>query len=307
MLTEEQLIKRSESIGGSDIGAICGFSNFKSPLDIYEDKVNPKDVPVRTKGLLAIGNAVEQEILNWYSEETGNKLISLDTVKHEFRHMNVDGFCQEKGIIVEAKFVINTSEWGESGVIVSPQTIPLAYTMQVAHGCSVFEEAKFGDIREAHVIAVNRLSYEIIGIYKYRRNPEFEKKLKSKAMDFWYNHVIPEAPPNPITSSELNRYWISEAGKSIAAPNELIDKANSIRNLKSKIKEMTKEVTQYENDIKSYMQDCSQLMVGENVIATWGTHTRTSVDVEMLKEKHPNIYNEVLRESNVRPLRIKDI
>lgn len=307
MLTEEQLLKRKESIGGSDIGAICGFSSFKSPLDIFYEKTN-KDAPSeRSSNLLKIGNAVEQTILDWYTEETGNELMTLDTVKADYRHMNVDGFCQQKGIIVEAKFVMDASQWGESGVITSPATVPLAYTMQVAHGCSVFDDAKFADVQEAHIIAVNRFSFELIGIYKYRRNPEFERKLKSKAQDFWYNHVVPETPPTPLTSSELNRHWMSEAGKFVSAPVELIDKANAIRNLKRKMKEMKSQVIGYENDIKSYMQDASQLMAGAHLLATWDSHARKSVDVELLKTKFPEVYEQVLRETTVRPLNVKDL
>lgn len=306
MLTDEQLKNRKNSIGGSDIGALCGFSSFKSPLQIYYDKVGKEtNLPEANENLLKIGNLVERAILDIYTQETGNKVVTLDTVKADFRHMNVDGFCEEKDIIVEAKFVMNASEWGESGWITSPSTVPLSYTMQVAHGCSVFEEAKRCNVREAHIIAVNRFSYEVIGIYKYRRNEEFEKKLKNKAQNFWNNHVVPEIPPNPLTSAELNRYWVSEAGKGIEAPNELIDKAHAIKTIKQKMKEMKAQVIGYENDIKSYMQDAAQLRTGEHLLATWDSHSRKSVDLEMLKIKFPEVYEQVLRETLVRPLNIK--
>ena len=37
---EEFLARRKQGIGGSDIAAVCGLSPWRSPLDVYYDKLN---------------------------------------------------------------------------------------------------------------------------------------------------------------------------------------------------------------------------------------------------------------------------
>ena len=36
-------MNRTEGIGGSDVGAICGVNNYKTPLDVYMEKIGEKD------------------------------------------------------------------------------------------------------------------------------------------------------------------------------------------------------------------------------------------------------------------------
>ena len=45
MTREEWLSARRTGIGGSDIAAILGLSPWRTPLDVYRDKVDGEDQP----------------------------------------------------------------------------------------------------------------------------------------------------------------------------------------------------------------------------------------------------------------------
>ena len=43
MEREDWLDWRRRGIGGSDVGAICGISKYKSPIDVYLDKIGQSE------------------------------------------------------------------------------------------------------------------------------------------------------------------------------------------------------------------------------------------------------------------------
>ena len=72
---EVWLKERKKAICGSDYPAIVGLSGFKTPVDIFEDKIDPnkisETVTLETKFRFDIGHALEPVILETIARAIG--------------------------------------------------------------------------------------------------------------------------------------------------------------------------------------------------------------------------------------------
>ena len=71
-LTKQQLIARKQGIGGSDAAAILGLSQWKSPLDIFFDKLDTAEPMDNVSSpFMEWGNRLESAIVQKFQEEMG--------------------------------------------------------------------------------------------------------------------------------------------------------------------------------------------------------------------------------------------
>ncbi len=73
MLTAEQHENRATGIGGSDAAAVCGLNPYKSPVDVYLEKVGAA-APVDETERMFWGNKLEDVVADVYSDRTGRKV-----------------------------------------------------------------------------------------------------------------------------------------------------------------------------------------------------------------------------------------
>jgi predicted phage-related endonuclease len=71
-LTQEQLERRRQGIGSSDIPAILGYSKWANAHDIYLQKVYGTDSP--TTDAMKAGNCLEEGILHGILKTIGGRL-----------------------------------------------------------------------------------------------------------------------------------------------------------------------------------------------------------------------------------------
>jgi putative phage-type endonuclease len=132
---------RTKYLGGSDIGAILGFSKYRTALDVWLEKtgrvVNTIDnLPVR------FGCFAESFVASEYSSQTGYALvhseIGVTHPEYPFMVGHIDRFVFDSGVIgdgfcaathlLECKTAspFNQSDWGELGT----DEVPMSYLVQ---------------------------------------------------------------------------------------------------------------------------------------------------------------------------------
>ena len=79
---QEWLRKRKNYLGGSDLGAICGLSTYRTALDVYLDKTSD-DIREETNAAMRWGNLLEDVVAKEYAEVTGQTIeIEPNTIYH---------------------------------------------------------------------------------------------------------------------------------------------------------------------------------------------------------------------------------
>lgn len=203
-LTDAQLALRRTGVTGTDIAAICGLSEFRSPLDVFLDKTGRAE-PVLTTAAMKRGIYLEDGILRWYADEAGleyDREISRPStivLAGNPRIMATPDALAEKGakwgVEVKAPGIHAESGWGEPGT----DQVPQAYLCQ-----GVFEMA---------VLDVERVDFAaLLGgelkVFPVKRNRKVEGHLIERALAFWRDHVEADKAPTP-TWRPRDVEWLS--------------------------------------------------------------------------------------------------
>jgi putative phage-type endonuclease len=100
---------RSEGIGGSEVGTICGLNPWESAYTLFHKKTGNIDDSVEPNWAIRFGNAFERPILDLYAEEHPEaELYTTGTFannEHSWKHANPDALAKVNGEwkIIEVK------------------------------------------------------------------------------------------------------------------------------------------------------------------------------------------------------------
>jgi putative phage-type endonuclease len=194
MLTKEQIKERKRYIGGSDIGAIMGVSQYKTAKQLWLEKtgqVEPEDISHLPH--VMTGNNLEPIIREWAEEKYGTKFppCFVKSNKYDFMAANLDGLS-ELGCVLEIKTVGK-----DKNIMASLMEIPESYEMQlrwnmmcanVQHGLYVSYWPE-GD--ETHYIEIER-------------DLDIENQMIAAAIKFWGHVESMTEPDSEHVTTRLN-------------------------------------------------------------------------------------------------------
>ena len=294
---------RQSYLGTSEWSVIAGLYNrYKSPLDVWNEKVHgyePFD-NIRMK----LGRDIEPMIAKWVEEENGGKVAVDGCVrfhpKYDFLATNLDGVIHhidttQSVLEIKTASSVARENWGAE--------LPIQYYTQIQGQMAIT------GLRNAYV-AILTFGYAGVDNFEiqwYGYDEEFANMVMNKCISFWFDHVVTQVPPQPITESDVKETYPHANGHSLEASPELADKIRVLKNLKATKKEMDQNIKGVELDIKKLMKDAQSITYGEDTLATWNnTKPRTSFNQKEFKEDHPDLYKKYLKEGNpIRTLRLK--
>jgi putative phage-type endonuclease len=253
---EEWEKDRAKGIGGSDIAALMGLSPYKTPLQLYLDKIGEGEEFIETQKT-KMGHIMEPVILDLFREATGLNVRSFDKtsfINKEFPYFraSLDGDVVDANMnrtaIVEVKNVggYGTSLW-EDGV-------PSYYYTQAQFYAGILGVPK---------IYVGALfdGYDF-KFYSYDYDPQLFLEMWTKGKTFWENNVQKRIPPEPITEEDVKLlYPKPEAGKTIEADSIAVMRLNELMVLKDQIADLDEKRKALETELKAQIAD--------NEVMTW--------------------------------------
>lgn len=293
MLTDEQKALRLDYITGSDAAIICGASKWCTPYQLWEYKTKRAVAPdISSKPHVKAGIMLEGAIREWLSEEIGKVIVPSTGMAFHGKAFwmagNVDGYVMGESAIVEVKTASSDEGWGPNG----SNIIPRHYLLQVAHYMAVTNTAK---CYVAVLIRGVDFRYYVID-----RDLELEGDLIEKEGAFW-ECVTHDTPPDAINTDDLVRMY-SRSDAFITKPtNDSINEQLQLYRANKAVLDNCGELdTRLKNVICSYMQDAKALVNPDGVIvATWNTvKGRSGIDLDLLKEKYPDVYKAVTKIGN---------
>lgn len=207
MSHEEWLEARRTGIGGSDIAAIMGFSNYATIYDVYKSKMGEKEEQNGDNDdLRHWGNILEEPIAQKFSRRTGMKIQNINVM---MRHpektwaiANIDKaiinpeiskrvrYTRQGILTTDAILEIKTAnefqkkEWGEEHT----DEIPLHYLCQVQWYMGVT------GVKGCHVAVL--IGGNTFRQYYVRRNEDIIDSLFEEGENFWNNHILKKLPLN---------------------------------------------------------------------------------------------------------------
>ena len=270
MITTAQREARQLGIGGSDMAVILGLSTYKTPYQLYLEKVGEIEPANEESQYQYWGNQLEAIVRDEFAKRNNVTITTPDTLihpEHDFLRGNVDGFIPELNAVLEVKcssqFMSNV--WGASGT----DEIPMQYLVQVAFYCMLTN----ADC--AHVaVLIGGNDYRE---YKYTRDLVLEATIISTAKKFW-NCVISKTPPAPINQVDLRlMYPQHDPEKTIPATTDIKQELQALAETKAKIKEFSDAEDKYKFNIMRFMKDAECVADADGkALVSWKANKRGS-------------------------------
>jgi putative phage-type endonuclease len=266
MEREEFLEARKAGLGGSDIGAVLSLSPYKSALDVYYDKVEPKPEQEHNE-LFYWGHALEPVIFDRFAhahqdfEVMRNVPIAFHP-NHEWMLANVDGlFDDDKGkrCILEIKTVnaFAADDWG----LENSDEVPLSYACQCAWYMAVMD-ADYAIV--AALFGGNQYK-----TFRIERDLEIEHTIIQRGSDFWHNNVLARVPPDPKTADDVARLFKRDLGTVLEADDNLLALCQEIKRLKTDAKKLDGLITDLTTSLKKIICDAATVQYAGYCIASW--------------------------------------
>lgn len=300
VLAEVQQMDRTKFLGGSDVAGILGISPWRTPLDVYLDKVQPRveDMRPERRKVLERGKRMEPVVLAMMADETGIEVAARNQryidATHPFLACEIDAeAADDSNIEIKTVSPFKAREWGEE----QTDEIPVHYTAQVQHGLMITGRALC-------VVGV-LIGADDLRIYRVERDDDVIDAIRAREVAFWRDHVEAGVPPEPTTVADIRTLYGRDAGTAIEASPEIVKRLNDLRERKAMLKTLGAQAEADEDAIKLFMADAAILTVCGRPAATWKSQTSTRFDQAAFKAAQPDLYEAFKAASESRVFRIK--
>lgn len=300
MSREQWLQLRKSGIGGSDAAAILGFNRWKSAFQLYIEKTSDFVEEIDNE-FIYWGNKLEDMVAEEFAIRTGKKVQRVNSMlrhpDYPFMTANLDRRVVGEKSILECK---TTSAYNKEAW--EGEDIPAAYLCQLQHYLAVtgYEKAYI-----AVLIGGNNFIWKEVN-----RDDEFIELMIKREKEFWENHVIANVPPpidgSPSASDFLAKIYPQDDGSAIMLDEQSNTLIEAIQSIKVEEKQLEAQRTEYENQLKMTLGEASE---GHSSIhkVMYKTIIQNRVDSKRLKEDYPEIYQKVIKETQLRRLSIKGV
>jgi predicted phage-related endonuclease len=218
-------LDRSKSIGGSDVAAIMGLSPFRTPLDVWREKVLGQDDFEGSRATRA-GERFEPHLLAAYQAKLadGDRMWRPEPTIDGYRRSSPDAMAEIGGWlrIVEGKTTIVGAKWGEDDT----DLVPLDYVAQGTWYADMLGAEGIDypvliwplDMRDllgltpAEIVAHHDVTLRTL---KVPFSPAFAAKCRDAADRFWHENVLGETPPPAVDNEDAKRMLRVVAGRTV--------------------------------------------------------------------------------------------
>ncbi|MEQ8770357.1 MAG: YqaJ viral recombinase family protein [Phycisphaerales bacterium] len=297
MLTDAQRAIRTRGIGASEVAAVLGLDQYRTPFDVWADKTGRGPVDDENEAMWW-GSRFEPVILDRAERDLGTIArpdANADPESAEAGHFahpiapmfaHVDGMLgtMEAGAaVVEAKATSLSDGWGEPGTDEVPDRVLLQVTAQMI--CSGSEEAY-----------VARLMLDKWGdrfsIFRVGLNGDLAHHVVGQISDWWERHIVGDTPPEITDRAPDMRVFDlieREAGKVAQIPPEIAERFLRARAAEKAAKA---ELEVAKAALVSSMGDAEQADAGDFGKFSY-KHVNTSrFDQKAFKEAHPDLHKQ---------------
>lgn len=291
----EWLSLRRRGIGGSDVAAILGLSKWRTPLDVYRDKIG-EGAEQPDSPAMEWGRRLEPVIREKYAEATGLSVDKPDLMlisgEHPYMIADLDGICSD-GRLLEIKTARSGDGWGEPGT----DEIPEYYMTQAQHYMAVT-----GTERCDVAVLIGATDFRI---YCAERDQELIDMLIQAEAAFWLTHVVARVPPAPTTAADVRSLYADDDGELAEATNDEAVLIGELKTARARLKELEAETKALESKLIVAIGARAGLTIGGEKAVTYKTQTSRRFSAAAFKAEAPaDTYAKYATETKTRVLRI---
>jgi len=282
--TTEIKKKRLTGIGGSEIPAILGVSEYSSPYKVWAIKTG-REAPFTGTKWTTAGSILEGAVAQFFEKETQYRIIKSSAKPQVLVHPK---YSYAIGM-VDRKYIAKVKT-GKGVLECKTTQKPLDDPYE-----SWFAQLQwYLGITGAMYGSIAWLERGLDFKYKeYEYDPGFFNYMIEIATDFWENNILKDIPPDPMNVEDIMKMYPRHVeGLKIDATPEMISAHEQLKSTRDAIKELESKETELSDAIKFAMKDAEMVVTAGKPLFTWKTSASSiSFDVAKLKESDPDVYN----------------
>lgn len=311
---ERWLAARREGIGGSEVAALVGASEYETTFSIWNTKINGGkdlgDMPA-----IEWGHRLENVVAEKTAEEIG--MVSrfaggLWANRDEpILRVTPDRFATsprswKARAVIECKTAGDGEHW-ESGVIspVSETTgsAPLGYQAQVQWQLGILG-LKVGYLG-CFLLGREREFFTV----EVHFDQDWFDEMVHAARRFWFDYVQTGEPPmhdlrHPKTEEMLKEQFPAVEKAAVDLPPDTEDWLREYHRLKAEAEKAQASVDEVKNFLRMWTADAGAGYLGDHKVVSYPVVNTSAIDVEALKRDYPEIAAKVTKRSSHRRLTI---
>lgn len=285
---EEWLKIRKLGLGGSDMSAVLGVNQWRSPLDVWLDKTSDA-VDEKESEAMYWGTVLEDIVAQEFSRRTGFKVrnnnYTLQSEKWPYLLANIDREIvgQDAGLECKTANAFKADEW-------QGDNVPDAYYIQCQHYMAVTGKSSWWI---ACLVGGNTFYYKEI-----KRNEEVIRAIIDTGAEFWQlveTKTMPAPDDSKACGETLKKLYQHSNGKAIELPAAYSNAVLDYLKIKEQLTELEAQKRGIENLLKDYMKDNEKATAGEYVVSWKTTKPRATFDSKTFKEDCPDLYEQYVR------------
>jgi putative phage-type endonuclease len=305
---------RKTGIGGSDIGAICGYNKYKTPLDVWLDKMG-QSLPVIENENMEWGIELERNIIRKFCQKTGYRShspvrINIGDIYQSKENLwalaNVDGLvAEDKRQPFPDYLGVLECKYAPSLKIVR-NDLPKHYILQLQWYLYV-TGLPTGWLA---ILSVSHGTHFMIE--EIKRNDKLIESMLKIGQNFWEEYVVKKIPPTPDWnnySKDALAYFYPEVTN-----HEVLKFDDNASELVSAY-QTGHDLIQKGQTLKEEASGKLKFLLGENESALtpngyYVSHKEVitkRLNTLAIKEKYPDIAEECTQEQKSRRLNISEI
>lgn len=286
-LTDKELEERRSYLGGSDAAAAIGLSPWKSPLQLYKEKIGEepdKDDEEDANLPLHVGTLVEPLVIRKLEQKKKIQVLQRQAVfvdpSWPVRRATVDGIGSDD-MLVEAKTAgFIGQQWGKDDT----DQIPLHYLYQIQSNLAVT-----GKIAAWVPVIIGNTR---IRIYRIERDQELIDILTEGEKKFW-QHVVNRDPPPASTKADLKFLYPHDNPKlpAAVASDDIVFALGRFEENKAKLKRIEDAQEQLYAMIGEAFGEAPELKdAAGKLLATYKSQAGQSVlDIDAMEADFPGL------------------
>lgn len=312
---EEWLAERKKSLGGSDVGAVLGMSEYSSPYTIWAEKTG-KLPPFEGNEWTKLGNDLEDYVAKRFCEASGLRVVNDRATwrndKYPHLHANIDRKVVGMKAGVECKLTseLNAKKYKNG-------EFPDRFYAQCVEYLCVTEFKKwflavliYG--KGIKIYQMTRIPNDVVPEWceasVYIDDGEIAALAKETG-EFWNNHVLTDTPPMTDGSKSTSETLTAIYPKSNDNTVNLLAYEENLKQyiaIGKQIKELEKLKEEAANNVKAIMGESGK---GEsnNFKVSWSSYLKTTFDHKKFASDNPNIdLTQYYKSSNVRTFKVNE-
>jgi putative phage-type endonuclease len=262
---------RTKFIGGSDAAAILGVSKWKTPFQLYQEKIGAlfeESNPMRDR-VLNRGKRWEPVVVEMLIDELQDRGHDVEIIARNERYqdpefpflaceldleLRIDG--EEVNGEMKTVHPFAAKDWGE------PETdeIPIYYAAQVMHGLMIKPR------RRAIIAAL--IGADDLRIHFLDRDEETIAGMRPREIEFW-ERIQNRVPPDPTDPVDVKWLYQRDGGTAIEADDDLVLICQRLKDMKSDAKNLDAQIELIAAQIKARMGAAATLLYRGKPLATW--------------------------------------